>query len=204
MGGADDQLVSRAVAGDEGALTALLHDHGAQVRCVLERSYRRWLAGQIDLDDVMQITYLEAFLRIGNFVPGAADGFRRWLQRIGENNVRDAIRRFDARARRPGGAPSPACGDYCCTLLELVAGSGTPSRAAGRDEVRRLLESAMGQLPEDYERVLRLHDLEGRSGPEVARLIGRSHGAVKMLLARARDRLTELLGSGSNFLSGSD
>lgn len=201
VGGSVDQLVVQAVAGDEAALTALLHEHGAQVRGALDRAYRGRLAGQADLDDVMQITYLEAYLGIQNFVPGAPNGFRRWLQRIGENNVRDAIRRSDG-ARRSAGAPSPACGEWGCAVLELLAASGTPSRTAAKDEVQRLLETAIERLPEDYGRVLRLHDLEGHSGPEVARLIGRSHGAVKMLLARARDRLTDLLGPASDFLSG--
>ena len=56
-------------------------------------------------------------------------------------------------------------------------------------------------MPEDYERVLRLHELRGHSIRETADQIGRSEGAVKMLLARARDRLRESLGSASRFFS---
>ena len=51
--------------------------------------------------------------------------------------------------------------------------------------------------------VVRLYDIEGRSGPEVATTMGRSRGAVVMLRARAHDRLAELLGSGSKFFSDS-
>jgi RNA polymerase sigma-70 factor (ECF subfamily) len=202
MGVSDDQFVPRAVAGDEAALTSLLECHGPQVRSALERSYRGRLSGRVDLDDVMQITYLEAFLRIRQFVPGGTNAFPGWLRRIGENNVRDAIRKSDAGGRARSSGPSPWWEDSCRALLEPVAGTATPSRAAGREEARHLLENALGQLPQDYERVLRLYDLEGRSGPDVARVIGRSHGAVKMLVARARDRLTEVLGSGSKFFSG--
>jgi RNA polymerase sigma factor (sigma-70 family) len=91
--------------------------------------------------------------------------------------------------------------DSCRGLVELVAGDDSPIRAAGQSETERLLELALRQLPDDYQRVLRLYDLEGLTGPEVARRMGRSHGAVKMLVARARDRLGELLGSGSKFFS---
>jgi len=202
MSGSDDQSVARAVAGDETAITALLECHGLHVRAGLERSYRRRLNGQVDLDDVMQVTYLEAFLRIRSFVPGGPNAFEAWLRRIAENNIRDAIRKADGDARRCADTCLPAGGEGNA-FADPVACTGMPSRVAGKNESRCLLEAALLQLPDDYERVLRLYDLEGHSGPEVARLMGRSHGAIKMLVARARDRLGELLGSGSKYFSGS-
>lgn len=195
----DEVLLQRATAGDETALTALLECHGAEVRAQLQRSYRGRLKGQVDLDDVMQVTYLEAFLSIREFAPARANAFRAWLRRIAENNLRDALRKFASNRSRA--APIPSWEDSCRALLEPPAGTSTPSRTVGKAEVQRLLKTALQQLPADYERVLRLHDLEGHSGPDVARLIGRSHGAVKMLIARARDRLRATLGSSSKFFS---
>ncbi len=203
LGVPDEQLVSRAVAGDEVAFTALLEYNGAQVRSVLDRSYHGRLKGEVDLDDVMQVTYLEAYLGIRGFVPTGPNGFRVWLGRIAENNLRDAIRKSDATERRSSSIASPSWEDSWRALAEPLVSTTTPSRVAAQDEVGRLLDAALRQLPADYERVLRLYDLEGHSGPEVARLIGRSHGAVKMLIARARERLAELLGSGSKFFSNS-
>lgn len=207
MTSGDDQLLPRAVAGDQAALAALLERHGAVVRATLQRSYHRRLKGEVDLDDVMQVTYLEAFLRIGAFTwpssGGGSGAFSAWLRRIAENNIRDAIRKSDAadRRRSPVGHAAMAAADSCRGLVELVADEQSPIRLAGRGETERLLEAALRELPPDYERVLRLYDLEGRTGPEVARVMGRSHGAIKMLVARARDRLGELLGSGSKFFS---
>lgn len=203
----DEQLVLQAVAGDERALCALLERHGPIVRDALQRAYHRRLKGEVELDDIMQVTYLEAFLRIGAFISTGPASFGAWLRRIAENNLRDAIRKSDAadRRRSPGGVGAggarAANPDSCRGLVELVAGGDSPIHLAGRCETERLLEAALRQLPADYERVLRLYDLEGHNGPEVARLMGRSHGAVKMLMARARDRLGEVLGSGSKFFS---
>jgi RNA polymerase sigma-70 factor (ECF subfamily) len=177
-----------------------LERHGPQIRAMLERSYRNRLCGEVDLDDVMQVTYLEAFMHIADFVPAGPHAFGAWLGRIGENNLRDAIRKSDA-ASRPTAGSATTWEDSCQMLIEQLGTNGTPSRAAGTDEAKRLIEAALQRLPADYERVLRLCDLEGHSGPEAARQIGRSHGAVKMLLARARDRLAALLGSGSRFFS---
>jgi RNA polymerase sigma-70 factor (ECF subfamily) len=200
VSGPDDQLVAEAVAGDPAALSDLLERHGAIVRSGLQRSYQRRLKGEVDLDDVMQVTYLEAFLRIGAFTPGGPGAFSAWLRRIAENNLRDAIRKSDAWDRRRSPV-AMANADSCRGLVELVAGGDSPIRTAGQSETERLLELALRQLPDDYQRVLRLYDLEGLTGPEVARRLDRSHGAVKMLVARARDRLGELLGSGSKFFS---
>ena len=36
----------------------------------------------------MQVTYLEAFLRVTDFVPTGPNSFRLWLTRIAENNLR--------------------------------------------------------------------------------------------------------------------
>ena len=58
-------------------------------------------------------------------------------------------------------------------------------------------------VADDYEQALRLFELEGLSGEEVAERMGRSHGAVRMMLARARERLAEVLGSDSRFFSSS-
>jgi len=54
-------------------------------------------------------------------------------------------------------------------------------------------------LPPDYEKVVRLYDLQCKSAVEVAAELGRSEGAVYMLRARAHERLKQELGSSSQF-----
>lgn len=63
------------------------------------------------------------------------------------------------------------------------------------------LERMLSRLPADYERVIRMYDLEGRGIEEVASELGRSSGAIYMLRARAHERLAGLLGSESRFFS---
>jgi len=83
----------------------------------------------------------------------------------------------------------------------LGATSTTPSRIVAGQEAQTLLGSALAELPPDYAKVVRLHDLEGRTGPEVAAAMGRSRGAIFMLLARAHDQLRQSLGSATKFFS---
>jgi DNA-directed RNA polymerase specialized sigma24 family protein len=64
----DDELVRAAAAGDGKALAALLHQYGPLVRQRLSIS-PVWRSA-LDPEDITQVTYLEAFLRIRQHQPG--------------------------------------------------------------------------------------------------------------------------------------
>lgn len=203
MGATDEQLIAQAIAGDESALAELLEQVGVQLHCELEARISSQYRGLIDADDLLQVTCLEAFLRIRAFVPGVPGSFLSWLRRIADNNLRDAIRELEREKRF---SPSkrihtgPNDESYV-SLLETVAGTSTTiGRAASRAEIAGFVNEALKKLPADYERVLRLYELEGLSAPEVAERMNRSHGAVRMLLARARECLSQSLGSVSRFI----
>jgi RNA polymerase sigma-70 factor (ECF subfamily) len=199
---AEEALLAKATSGDEEALSSLLRRYGPLVRRGL-RIAESWQT-VLDADDVMQVTYLEAFLRIGRFNPRSRGSFGAWLRQIAQNNLRDAVKGLE-RDRRPPPAmrvDAPGGEDSFVALYELLgATTTTPSRVVAREEAKSFLESAIKQLPRDYATVVRLHDLEGKSGPEVATAMGRSRGAVFMLLGRAHDRLRETMGSATKFFS---
>jgi RNA polymerase sigma-70 factor (ECF subfamily) len=204
MAGPEEKLLDQAVGGDAEALSELLRRFGPKVRRQLEGKISGQWRPVLDVDDVMQVTYLEAFLRIDRFVPGSPESFSAWLTRIAENNVRDAIKALE-RAKRPPPdkrVEPRRVNDSYVDLLQQLAGTTTPpSGKVARHEVRDALDSALDNLPEHYAKVVRLYDLEGCSASEVAGSMGRSVGAVHMLRVRAHDHLRELLGSGSRFFS---
>jgi len=189
------ELVAEAVRGNGDALSALLAKFGPSVEQGL-RIGRQW-QNVIDSSDIMQVTYLEAFLQIPSFRPDHADSFEAWLRRIAENNLRDAIRGLERQKQLPPGRrihnAAPRDDSHVGLYEQLAATSSTPSRAVGRQDVRRLIESALDKLPPDYARTVRLYDLEGRTIGEVAEAMGRSSGAVHMMRVRAHERLAELL-----------
>ena len=198
----DDELLAKAIERDTTALSELLERHGPQVRHAL-RIDRKWQS-LLSTEDVMQVTYFEAYLQIDRFSPRGEGSFRAWLRRIAENNLRDAIKELERGKRRPPGKRIKAVPgeDSSIALLERLGGSTTaPIGRAARHEIKEFLEDAIGRLPEDYQTVIRLYDLEGRCVTEAASSMGRSKGAVYMLRARAHDRLREALGSGSKFFS---
>ena len=202
---ADEELIKRAVSGEAEALSVLLERHGPPAAASLEIA-RKWRS-MVAPDDVMQVTYLEAFLRISDFVPSGAGwgpSFAAWLRRIAENNLRDAIKELGRDKRPPVDKRVQNASDqsYADLVQNLAGPGGTPSGEAAVREAVGFVERALERLPPDYERVIRLYELDGRSIREVGEAIGRSEGAVKMLLSRARDHLREALGSRSRFFSG--
>lgn len=164
----------------------------------------------LDADDIMQVTYMEAFLRMSAFQPRANDpggSFLAWISHIAENNLRDAIRELE-RAKRPNPkrrveSHGTGGGDQSYVALVELLGTTmtTPSLNAHRGEVKSALECALEKLPADYAKVVRECDLRGTPVPDVAKEMGKSAGAVYMLLARAHDRLKDILGSESKFFS---
>lgn len=202
---ATDRLsVARAASGNRDALVELLDRHGPSV----ERSLRISAAwqGRLDAADVMQVTYLEAFLRITTFDPQRPDSFAAWLRRIAEHNLLDAIRELEAERKRAAPRRIRAFNaeeSYVALLDVLSASGGTPSQSVRRDEAGAMLAEAIDRLPSDYATALRLYDLEGREIEEVAAAMGRSPGAVHMLRLRAHERLRELLGPASGILDSS-
>ena len=200
------QQVARAVTGDDSALTELLRRHGPEVRASIAPRIGAHWRSVIDADDVMQVTYLEAFLRIESFNAGENPdaAFLAWLHRIADNNLKDAIRSLE-RAKRPDprrrvqSAPNEQ--SYVDLVEVLGVVSATPSRAAAATEAQNAIERTLAKLPPDYAEVIRQYDLRGQEAEDVAAHMRRSTGAVFMLRARAHDRLRELIGAESQFFT---
>ena len=204
MGTATDELVGRAIAGDDVALSELLQEAAPGLHGEFSRQIGDRYRSLVDADDIVQITCLEAFLRIRSFQPVGSGAFFAWLRRIAANNLRDAIKELERDKRPPPGRRAevgPGDASYVALVDQLAATTTTPSRICGGKELREGVEAGLRQLPADYERVLRLFELEGLSGQEVAERLGRGQGAVRMLLARARERLAEILSGSPQFAS---
>lgn len=205
---ADEGTVTAAVAGDAAALTQLLRQFSPGLLEHFSHRIRRRYRAFLTAEDVLQVTLMEAFLHVRNFVSEGKGSFASWLRRIGENNIRDAVRMLDAD-KRPSESRRltlPQDGDTHETLLAFLAGSmTTPTEHLRRSDAKALLNSALVRLPPDYARVLKLYHLEERSIAEVAASFDppRTHGAVHMLRLRACDCLRELLGQPERFLRSS-
>ncbi|MCB9858673.1 MAG: sigma-70 family RNA polymerase sigma factor [Phycisphaerales bacterium] len=175
---------------------ALLERCAAPLRAHVSRNLDTKWRSVLDEDDVLQVTYMEAFDSICRLEPRGVSAFMSWLHRLADNNIRDAIRHLDA-AKRPGPDQRVRPTREDDASLDLVESLGvhstTPSRVAAAREASELLKSALGDLPPDHQEVVRRFDLAHEEPREIAATMGRSIGAVYMLRARAHDRLRRIL-----------
>jgi len=204
MSASHDELLAKAVAGDYDAAGELFDRHGPAIRERLTPQIPQRYISILTADDVMQETYIDALLDIRNFVPRGDGSFQAWLLTVAKNNLRNAIEALDAEKRGGGRRRvQPTCPDESLIALYEMLGAteSTPSRKAAGREACTAIQKAIERLPDDYQKVIRLYDLEGRPVDEVGKALGRREGAVFMLRARAHRALQKLMGSESQFFS---
>jgi RNA polymerase sigma-70 factor (ECF subfamily) len=71
-------------------------------------------------------------------------------------------------------------------------------------EMNQCVRGVIDSLPADYRAALILHDLEGMSGEQTARIIGCSLNAAKVRVHRARARLKDALQEQCSFYRDDD
>jgi RNA polymerase sigma-70 factor (ECF subfamily) len=102
-------------------------------------------------------------------------------------------------AKRDVGREVAAAGDSRGGIGELAAcysSFASPSGAAMLREELERVEAAFEQLSDEQREVITLAHLAGLSRAEIAAQMGRSEGAVRVLLHRSLARLAELLEAG--------
>lgn len=184
---ADADLVRRARDGDAAAFATIMRRHNR----LLFRTARGLLGDDAEAQDVVQETYLRAFVSMHGFRGDAALG--TWLARIAINAALDLQRKkgrflvLDADAAAADPEPEAAMSDR--------AAPESPEAAAARTELRGFLQTAIDRLPPIYRSVFMLRAVEELSVEETALCLGVSHEVVKTRFSRSRAMLRETLGA---------
>ena len=204
MESSGSNLIAQAVAGDRAAMVRLLEERSLLLRARFsDRIPPRWRP-LFSIEDLLQETYLDAFLGIGRLITRDEQSFAAWLCQIANRNLINALKTLEAEKRGGDRHPvgRPVSDASYVALYDLLSGtSSTPSQHFARDEGRSAVEHAMSQLPRNYRLVVELYDLEGWSMADVARRLKRSPGAAHLMRLRAHRRLEALLGNVSAYLT---
>ena len=153
----------------------------AHLRDVYSYSYYR-VGNHHDAEDLTEQTFLQAYRHFERAL-NESDGrpLRPWLIRIAHNLAANLYR---DRSRKPQ--------TNIDAIAEPDALHTTEDLVEGREELRRILEGVQ-QLPEDRREALIMRFALGMDNKEIARALGRTDGATKVLIHRAIKQLEQMV-----------
>jgi RNA polymerase sigma-70 factor (ECF subfamily) len=162
----------------------------AHLRDVYSYAYYR-VGDHHDAEDLTEQTFLQAYRHFER-AQRESHGrpLRPWLIRIAHNLAANLYR---DRSRKPA---SPI--DETTTITALHT---TEQLVEGRDELSRVL-AGVRLLPDDRREALIMRFALGMDNREIARALGRSDGATKVLIHRAIKQLEELVGDRDTMRTG--
>jgi len=193
----DEQLLQKLQAGDAQALAQFLEQQRRPLLAYIDRQLGPALRQKVEPEDVLQETAIQALRYLPQTDLSQHDPFG-WLCQLAEQRIIDAHRKLvesqKRAAEREVPLQAPVGREGQGQLLDLlVASMTTPSEAFSRDARAIRLQEALNQLPEENRTALRLRYVDGLPSKEIAQRLGKSDGAVRVLLTRTLARLQQIL-----------
>ena len=174
-------LVERAKSGDRRAFESIVERFHDRLQSAVRGQLSVHRRAAVEVDDVVQETFVQAFGAIDRFTWRGEDSLYPWLYGI----ARKVTLKFSEKADKIRNLEIPE---------RVAADDVAPSRAARRDERFDRLEHCLEKLKPGYREALRFARLEGLTIKEIAQRTNRTENSVKHLIARAIRQLRESFG----------
>ncbi len=176
----DQQLVKRVQKGDKRAFDLLVLKYQHKILAIVSR----YIRDSFEVQDVTQEAFIKAYRALPNFRGESA--FYTWMYRIAINTAKNYL---VARGRRP------PLSDVEVEDAEYYSGSDalkdvdTPENNFFKDELQRVVNDAIRELPEDLRTAVTLREFEGMSYEEIAEVMACPVGTVRSRIFRAREAI---------------
>lgn len=165
------ELVAAAQRGDQDAFAGLVAMHQRKAYAIA----RAIVYVHEDAEDAVQEAFLRAYQALGRFRP--SEPFGAWLSRIVANAALDITRRKKTRK-------ADELSEYMPDRF---------SDPAESEELKRRLSSALRELGDRPRSVIVLHDVEGYTHVEIAKMLEIPEGTARSDLHHARRQLRTIL-----------
>src|ERR1022692_4179469 len=142
-----------------------------------------------DANDLAQDSFIKAFQALKSFKGGSS--FYTWLYRIAVNKTINFLKKRKNRTHMSLN-DIDFNAEHDPDLMALIS-EQTPRRAAGLTELQEKLNEALLKLSEHHRLVVVLHDVQGLSHEEIAKVMECNVGTVRSRLFYARQQLQALL-----------
>jgi len=178
-------LVRRARRGDLAAYDEL-------VRRYQERIYAtvyHMTSNHEDANDLAQEAFIKAFQALKSFKGGSS--FYTWVYRIAVNKTINFLKQRRNRLQMSLDDLDVNV-EHDPDLVALIS-EKTPRREVNLNELQEKLNAAMQKLSEPHRLVVVLHDVQGMSHEEIAKIMDCNIGTVRSRLFYARQQLQAYL-----------
>ena len=172
----ENRLVEQSKQGDEEAFGVLVKKYKTKV-FNLAYSFTK---DRETADDLAQEVFIKVYYALEKFK--FKSGFGTWLYRIAVNHLKDHLRKH-AKERH---ISLEALGREPSLSEDEIKKKEKAQEAADR---KKLLYESLQSLPEKYQVILSLRDIQGHSYEEIAGILRLSPGTVDSRLHRARKML---------------
>ena len=180
----EQELVSRAKAGDQDAFEQLVLDNQNRVYSLA----LRMVNDREEAADLAQEAFLKAWQGLPSFQ--GESSFSTWVYRLATNVCIDFLRR---QKRRQEIEPVASIDDEESGWTEPSDPDQDPQRHLERAELHRAVARGLEALPDHHRQVLVMREVSGLSYQEIGRALELDLGTVKSRIARARQMLRKIL-----------
>ena len=178
-------------------LSTFFELHRRQLLVYVDRNLGPALRTRVEPEDIVQEVATSALASLGQFQVEGRDPFRLLCQ-IAEQRIIDLHRHHVGAQKRSTArevsmnAPTQGTDGFGFVDM-LVASITSPSQAFSRNQKEFRLQQALAELSEEQREVLRLRYVELLPSQKIAELVGKSHGAIRVMLSRAVAHLQEIM-----------
>ncbi len=181
-------LVSAAQAGSPEAFDRLVTRYHASVYNLCYRI----VGNPQDAADTVQEVFLKVHRGLSKFQGNSS--LKTWIYRIAVHEGCNYRRWWRRHAQRETSMEAPTAGGESRTLGESLVERGTsPFETASSNEVRRIIDKTLLEIPANQRAAVMLRDLEDFSYEEIAGIMNVSLGTVKSRVGRGREALRKRL-----------
>jgi RNA polymerase sigma factor (sigma-70 family) len=185
----EETLVSRSRQGDTQAYDDLVRRYQERIYATIYHM----TANHEDANDLAQEAFIKAYYALKSFKGGSS--FYTWVYRIAVNKTINFLKQRKNRSQMSLN-DLDFNAEHDPDLVALISDK-TPRRDAGLAELQEKLNEAMQKLSEPHRLVVTLHDVQGMSHEEIAKIMDCNIGTVRSRLFYARQQLQAHL---SNYL----
>ena len=181
----EEELVRKARHGDLGAYDALVRRYQDRIYGTIYHM----TSNHEDANDLAQESFIKAFHALKSFKGGSS--FYTWLYRIAVNKTINHLKQRKNRIHLSLNDLDFNT-EHDPDLVALIS-EKTPHRDVNLSELQEKLNAAMIKLSEPHRLVVVLHDVQGMSHEEIAKIMDCNIGTVRSRLFYARQQLQALL-----------